>query len=306
MANGKAWTASQIKEWAENITPERVYEQDVLKKIRALPASLYNVQQYGELTLDPERYPVFRVIMGDLTNGKPNILITAGVHGYEPSGVMAALQFLEKDAPLLTREFNIVVFPCLVPWAYEMNHRLNHLGLDPNRNFFKKTPTSGMPAEECTAFIDSIEDLKVQFSFSVDLHETPLRDIPLLQECSEMHGTEISANGQDIPNGFHVILNSENKNPALGKSIIKSVRAITKIVEGKTITGHSNDNDGVLYLGSHGTLTNYINNNLSGNPQKGSIAVTTEVFPDYKPDKENINAQIAAIYGGLNHLRFGQ
>ena len=42
--------------------------------------------------MDPERYPLFAVKTRGWVDGRPLVLVTGGVHGYEPSGVQGALK----------------------------------------------------------------------------------------------------------------------------------------------------------------------------------------------------------------------
>jgi hypothetical protein len=48
--------------------------------------------------------------------------VTGGVHGYETSGVEGALLFLETKAEAYSKDFNILVAPCISPWGYERIH----------------------------------------------------------------------------------------------------------------------------------------------------------------------------------------
>ena len=54
----------------------------------------FNIAQYGALSIDPERYPLFSAQTKNWSPDKPYVLITGGVHGYETSGVQGALLFL--------------------------------------------------------------------------------------------------------------------------------------------------------------------------------------------------------------------
>jgi len=70
------------------------------------------VQQYGALSIDKERYPLFALKTKNWVAGKPAVLITGGTHGYEKSGVQGALLFLETKAEVYSSTFNILVAPC--------------------------------------------------------------------------------------------------------------------------------------------------------------------------------------------------
>lgn len=77
----------------------------------------FDIEQYGELSLEKERYPLMSVKTRNWNSNKPNILVTGGVHGYETSGVQGALLFLKKEALKYSDKFNILVCPCVNPWG---------------------------------------------------------------------------------------------------------------------------------------------------------------------------------------------
>jgi len=64
----------------------------------------------------------------------PTVLLTAGMHGEEPAGVEAVLQWLESDGwdrwPV-----NWMILPCINPYGWERNQRRNEQRRDINRQF---------------------------------------------------------------------------------------------------------------------------------------------------------------------------
>ena len=80
-------------------------------------------------------------------------LVTGGVHGYETSGVMGALGFLETRAEAYVGAVDLLVAPCLSPWAYERIYRWNYDAIDPNRSFRGDGP------REATALIELVKPL---------------------------------------------------------------------------------------------------------------------------------------------------
>jgi len=64
----------------------RSYKEEVLDKITLLKEN-FDVEQYGALSCDKERYPLMSIKTRNWDQNKPNILVTGGVHGYETSGV---------------------------------------------------------------------------------------------------------------------------------------------------------------------------------------------------------------------------
>ncbi|MFX7265521.1 hypothetical protein ABTI85_21075, partial [Acinetobacter baumannii] len=62
---------------------------------------------------------------------------------------------------------DVLVAPCISPWAYERIHRWNPHAVDPNRSF-----RDGSPAEESAALLRLIAPLRERVLVHIDLHET--------------------------------------------------------------------------------------------------------------------------------------
>ena len=61
----------------------------------------------------------------------------AGIHGDEPDGILAALQFARRfaESPELGRTYSLTIYPCINPVGYEQMTRVNGNGKDLNREF---------------------------------------------------------------------------------------------------------------------------------------------------------------------------
>ena len=116
--HGKAWGEDERKQWLAERVVHRTYQDEVLVKLDAL-RERYDVQQYGALSHDPRRFPLYAVKSRSWDARKPSVLITGGVHGYETSGVQGALLFLQTRAETYSSIFNLLVVPCVSPWGYE-------------------------------------------------------------------------------------------------------------------------------------------------------------------------------------------
>jgi protein MpaA len=64
-----------------------------------------------------------------------SVFLSAGMHGEEPAGVEAVLQWLEKGEFKKFPHVRWLIFPCINPWGWERDWRLNARGLDLNRQF---------------------------------------------------------------------------------------------------------------------------------------------------------------------------
>ncbi len=287
------WGPTEKENWFKQQTIKRSYQKDVVSKIQALKPT-FEVTQYGALSLNPDLYPLYFLQSKDFSTNKKTILITGAVHGYETSGVHGALGFLETAAEKYLQQFNFICFPCLSPWAYETINRWNPKAIDPNRSFYKNSP-----AEECEYFLKALSTLAVQPYVHFDLHETTDTDNTVFRPALEQRDA-IPQELWPIPDGFYLVGDTENPQPEFQKAIIDAVRKVTHIAphdqDGKII-GDKVEQEGVinypvkkLFLCAGSTAAQY--------------TTTTEVYPDSPQvtDKICIDAQIAAIKGGLDYL----
>ena len=109
-----AWRARQVR--------QRSYDADVVRVVEGL-RSRFEVVEYGRLDYGADTYPLFALKSRHWREELPVALVTGGVHGYETSGVHGALQFLEDRASGYEGSANLIVAPCISPWAYERIHR---------------------------------------------------------------------------------------------------------------------------------------------------------------------------------------
>ena len=270
------------KSWAER-PPE--------SKIQRLNSN-FEVIQYGSLSQNPTRYPLYLVKSKNFDTAKKTILITGGVHGYETSGVQGALGFFETTAAKYEYTFNFVSAPCISPWAYETINRWNAKAIDPNRSFHKDSP-----AEECQYFLNATADIKVFAHF--DLHETTDTDNTVFRPALEQRD-DVVQEFSPIPDGFYVVGDTENPQRSFQKAVVDAVKKITHIAppdKNGEIIGVKIEQDGVINY----PLTKLF---LCTGAFSSEYKTTTEVYPDSAKVTEQIcvGAQIAAIKGGLDFL----
>jgi hypothetical protein len=286
------WTQADKDKWFKEQTIKRSYKDQVVSKIETLK-SYFEVIEYGALSINPARYPLF-LIATKMDPKKKTILITGGVHGYETSGVHGALTFMTNEAKNHAKDFNFVCAPCISPWGYETINRWNNKAIDPNRSFRENSL-----AEECSLFMKAISPFMNETFAHFDLHETTDTDNtvfrPALAACD---GKEIPFN--EIPDGFYVVGDTENPCPEFQKAIIQAVKKITHIAPPDAdgnIIGEKLEQEGVI---------NYELKKLSlcTSVTKAKYTTTTEVYPDSPKvnDAICIEAQVTAIKGGLNFL----
>lgn len=290
---GKKWGEVEKSAWLAKQKIWRSYAEEVLQKLEPLKADL-DVRQYGALSYSSERYPLYVVKTRDINAGKPTILITGGVHGYETSGVQGAIRFLEDKAGFYADRFNLVVAPCVSPWGYETINRWNPSAVDPNRSFHADSPS-----EEAAALMDYLNALEIDFTAHFDLHETTDTDNTEFRPALSARDA-VEHKNWHIPDGFYLVDDVEKPADDFQTAIIRSVEKVTHIAppdpDGKII-GETLQQKGVIHYAASKL-------GLCMGVTGAKYATTTEVYPDSpKVDDENcINAQVAAIVGGLDYL----
>ena len=222
------------------------------------------------------------------------VLVTGGVHGYETSGVHGALQFLEQRAADYAQRINLLVAPCVSPWAYERIHRWNANAIDPNRSFKRR-----QPAGESAALLRLIAPLRGRFLLHIDLHETTDSDE------SEFRPALAARDGKPfepgvIPDGFYLVDDSENPQPEFQRAIIEAVARVTHIAP-------ADDKDEII--GSPVVAPGVIEYplrelGLCAGITGARYTTTTEVYPDSpRATPEQCNAaQVAACCAAIEFV----
>jgi hypothetical protein len=287
---GTAWGPAEVAAWRARQTRQRSYADDVLSVVDRLRAG-FDVSEYGVLDYAPERFPLFAVRSRDWRDELPLMLVTGGVHGYETSGVHGALQFLEREAPRYAGRANLLVVPCVSPWAYERIHRWNPQAIDPNRSFREPSP-----AQESAALLRLLAPLRDRVLMHIDLHETTDSDESEFRPALAARDGVAHEPGE-IPDGFYLVDDAGNPQPAFQQAIIAAVAKVTHIAPADAkgeIIGSPVVAPGVIQyplkkLGLCAGITN------------ARYTSTTEVYPDSPratPAQCN-DAQVAAVCAAI-------
>ncbi|MGX9417600.1 M14 family metallopeptidase [Vibrio sp. WJH972] len=292
---GHTWNDIDKGQWleqAKNI--QRSYKDDIVDLIQST-AETFSVTRYGALTYDPDRYQLYCLKSSQWDDTKPIVLITGGVHGYETSGVIGALEFAQQHAQQFSDKFNFLIFPCISPWAYETVNRWNPQCIDPNRSFYFNSPS-----EEASNFIHYIEPYLNDVVAHFDLHETTDTDATIFRPAAAARdGREFSS--LDIPDGFYVVTNSELPVLDFHSAIINAVANVTHIAqpdENGRLIGTRVQQPGIIQYAMKPL-------GLCGGVTPCLYSVTTEVYPDSKniDDETCVLAQVTAIQAGLTFLK---
>ncbi len=289
---GKAWTAVERAAWRARQTRQRSYADDVLRAIERL-RSRFDVITYATLDYAPDSYPLVALRSTHWRDDLPVVLVTGGVHGYETSGVHGALDFLEQHAGNYGGRANILVAPCVSPWAYERIHRWNPQALDPNRAF-----RADGQAAESSALMQLVAPLRERVLVHIDLHETTDSDESEFRPALAARDGKPFEPGM-IPDGFYVVGDTPNPQLAFQQAIIDAVGRLTHIAPADgngEIIGSPVVAEGVI-------LYPFRALGLCAGMTAARYTTTTEVYPDSPratPAQCNA-AQVAAVCAAIEH-----
>jgi len=290
---GTPWAAPEVALWCARQQIQRCYRDDVLPVIDRL-RSRFEVIEYGRLDHDPARYPLLALRSRGWHDELPTVLVTGGVHGYETSGVHGALRFAEQQAQVYAGRINLLIAPCVSPWAYETIQRWNIHAVDPNRSF-----RDGGTAQEALALMALVAPIRDHVQLHVDLHETTDTDE------SEFGPARAARDGKPwtpgvIPDGFYLVDDSEQPTPAFQQAVIEAVAKVTHIAPA--------DADGQI-IGSPVVSPGVIRYPLRALGLCAGITAaryrtTTEVYPDSPSatPEQCIAAQVAAVCAAIDYL----
>lgn len=289
---GTPWNDADVAAWRATQVRRRSYADDVVGAIERL-ASRFDVQAYGQLDYPPDHYRLLAIRSRDWRDDRPVALVTGGVHGYETSGVHGALEFVDAHGEAYAGRVNLLVVPCVSPWAYERIHRWNPDAVDPNRSFREPSPSP-----ESAALLRLVAPLRGRVCVHVDLHETTDSDE------SEFRPALAARDGREfepgnIPDGFYLVDDSEHPQPAFQQAIIDAVSKVTHIAPA--------DADGRI-IGSPVVAPGVIRYplrelGLCAGITGAPYVTTTEVYPDSPratPAQCNA-AQVAAVRAALDY-----
>ena len=289
---GVPWGSAEVEAWRSQQTRKRSYEADVLSVIERLRPR-FDVVEYGHLAYGADSYPLFAIRSRDWNDALPIALVTGGVHGYETSGVHGALQFVDLHASDYAGRVNLLVAPCVSPWAYERVHRWNPHAIDPNRSF-----RDDSKAQESAALMQLVAPVRDRVLVHIDLHETTDSDE------SEFRPALAARDGKShepdaIPDGFYLVDDSANPQPDFQQAIIKAVAKVTHIapadangqIIGSTVVAPGVIEYALRELGLCAGITD------------ARYKTTTEVYPDSpRATPEQCNAaQAAAVCAAIDY-----
>ncbi|MDZ7892978.1 MAG: M14 family metallocarboxypeptidase [Rhodoferax sp.] len=298
---GQPWGSAEVQQWRARQVRQRSYADDVLADVDLL-RNRWDLECYGEVVCadaaqGEERFPLMALLSRSWSSALPTVLVTGGVHGYETSGVHGALRFAADHAAAFAGRVNLLVAPCVSPWAYERIQRWNFDALDPNRSF-----RASSPAQESAALMALVAPLHGQFAAHIDLHETTDTDE------SEYRPAVAARDGKPfepgtIPDGFYLVDDSANPQPAFQQAIVQAVEQVTHIAPA--------DSQGCLIgtpLAAPGVIEYPVRDwGLCTAITGARYTSITEVYPDSPraTPEQCIAAQVEAVNAALRFVLAG-
>ena len=286
------WSSADRAAWLASHVKSRSYADEVLRKIDAL-RERFDVAEYGQIDYGDERYPLLALKSRDWRDDLPVALVTGGVHGYETSGVQGALAFMAAHGGDYAGKINILLAPCVSPWAYERVQRWNAEALDPNRSFIGQGGT-----QEAAALMRLLAPLQGRVLLHIDLHETTDSDETEFRPAKAARDGEVFVPGE-IPDGFYLC--GDEKNPQLDfqNAVNVAVAEVTHIAPSDAkgeIIGSPVVAPGVI-------LYDYKALGLCAGMTDARFTTTTEVYPDSpRATPEICNAaQVAAVRAAIDY-----
>jgi len=116
----------------------------------------------GKVETHSSSHPIEKIVLG--RGNSKRVLISAGIHGDEPAGVETICSWIEgREYLKFINDWEITLIPCINPFGYESGTRVNHEGVDLNRQFKSLSP----PRE--VALVQSV--FLNPFDLTMELHE---------------------------------------------------------------------------------------------------------------------------------------
>lgn len=249
----------------------------LVRRLRAVADSPdVELRCLGEFEVAGRSYPIFMLCVGAAGQGKRSVMLAAGIHGDEPAGVEAALQFLETratDSDLLSR-FHFNVFPCNNPCGWERNTRENCTGIDLNRGFAVRRP-----APEVEIIMQGLRGRRFDLVF--EMHE----DI-------------------DAP-GFYLYEIAENPGHYIAEDIIAAVSAAGYPIHRSRVIEHRRAEGGIIRRSALRFRKTRVPQAIYAYRTCGGHVLTLEPPASVLPLEDRVRIELMGLEVALNRLRAG-
>jgi hypothetical protein len=223
----------------------------------------------------------------------PRIILSAGIHGEEPAGVYALLEFINGGIVKYLDHFSFLILPCLNPHGFIRGVRFSRDVSDLNRSFDTE---SDLP--EISAVKGLLRRFPGPYRLAIDFHET---------HTHMPRGKGLPV--ENHPAGFYVYETNRSGRPVLGPVIIRGIRNSGHSVSRRRSVYGAECRDGLIYSippecpdypalpEFNGTLDWYL---LKNGHTDHFLATET---PTAWPLKRRVAVQKKALVHALDHLK---
>lgn len=201
----------------------RSYQKEVVSRLENM-SDYVTIQDIGTATYGAHIYHLYLAkAKGKHKRKTQNVLISGGVHGIEPAGIFAVLDFLEEKVHDYLDYFTFYAYPCINPSGFELVTYETKSNIGINRTF-----ADHLGSIEARLVRDSLRKGPDSYLFTMDFHETH------------------AAPNAHIPNEFWMWELCKDKKSRVGPQIIKAVEKDTPVCKWENINGEKSV-DGVIY-----------------------------------------------------------
>lgn len=150
---------------SDNIPIRRSYDREVARPLSEVKGGI--VSTLRRLRYGSRNYPLLSVqYPAAFAPTHPTVLLSGGVHGDEPAGVHAIIEFLAQEVEQYADRLNLCLLPCMNPSGFEADTRFAMNGTDLNRSF-----GIGSAQPEITVIEEWLSYHAHRFRLHLDLHE---------------------------------------------------------------------------------------------------------------------------------------
>lgn len=186
---------------------KRHYGREVAHPLKGNAAGC-RIVKAGRIGTDSGVHPIYGALSENRDRDLPQIILSAGIHGEEPAGVYALLDFMNRGISKYLDHFSFLILPCLNPHGFTRGVRFASGVADLNRWFEN---AAGVP--EVAAVKELLRRFPGPYRLAIDLHETDTH-----MPRGEKPTTE------NIPAGFYMYETTPTGEPVLGPEILREVR----------------------------------------------------------------------------------
>jgi predicted deacylase len=186
---------------------KRSYSREVARPLQR-KAPGYGIIRAGRIRTEAGVHLIFAALSKNFRSDLPRVLLSAGIHGEEPAGVYALMEFLNRGIARYLDHFSFLILPCLNPYGFTRGVRFGSDVRDLNRCF-----DSGSGPPEVSAVKDLLRRYPGPYRLAIDLHETDIY-MPKGEDRAVEHH----------PAGFYMYETIRNGQPSLGPAILRAIR----------------------------------------------------------------------------------